>query len=555
MPTAICSATKRAGRSTTAARSSPAAARCSSAGRGSRSPIGCSRRPSSTSTSTRRAKAESFPDVDAARRRTTTRIDVSRLRVSATSHEPAGSVAFTPRRRHVHAASRSTRRVPGHPAVGNRAASKGGGVRASGGAGAVRLLAEEPRQGLRRVAQRRRRFVGRRRARSSDGAVRRPRAWVASRFAEKAARDVPTLTCRARDVDARLRRRASKLVRRAAHVRLPGDAQQRRGDAACRAKTVAEAVGAEFIEWNIDAMVDQYVDTVSQAVGRELDLGTRRRRAAEHSGPRPRPGHLAAGESARRAAADDEQPQRSGRRLRHDGRRHVRRPRADRRHRQGVSARLAEVDGNDRAGRHRPAAGAGGRQRPAADRRAAPAGGRPDRRSRPHAVPRAGRDRAGGDPRQAAARRSVSKRCGRSFRSTTRRRLGAWVERFFRLWCRNQWKRERYAPSFHLDDENLDPKTWCRFPILNSGFERELAELREHLRRSSEAKPRAAEARRAKLLDIGTLAPHSASTTGLLETLLPALRLELSASGGRRLPCRRTGIASRACLRACSETP
>ncbi len=56
-----------------------------------------------------------------------------------------------------------------------------------------------------------------------------------------------------------------------------------------------------------------------------------------------------------------------------------------------------------------------------------------------------------------------------------------WVERFFRLWCRNQWKRERYAPSFHLDDENLDPKTWCRFPILSGGFERELAELREYV--------------------------------------------------------------------------
>jgi len=60
--------------------------------------------------------------------------------------------------------------------------------------------------------------------------------------------------------------------------------------------------------------------------------------------------------------------------------------------------------------------------------------------------------------------------------------LAAWVERFFRLWCRNQWKRERYAPSFHVDDENLDPKTWCRFPILSGGFERELAELRAHLR-------------------------------------------------------------------------
>ncbi|MBX3127833.1 MAG: NAD(+) synthase [Polyangiaceae bacterium] len=53
-----------------------------------------------------------------------------------------------------------------------------------------------------------------------------------------------------------------------------------------------------------------------------------------------------------------------------------------------------------------------------------------------------------------------------------------WVERFFRLWSRNQWKRERYAPSFHVDDANLDPKTWCRFPILSGGFERELAQLR-----------------------------------------------------------------------------
>jgi NAD+ synthase (glutamine-hydrolysing) len=57
--------------------------------------------------------------------------------------------------------------------------------------------------------------------------------------------------------------------------------------------------------------------------------------------------------------------------------------------------------------------------------------------------------------------------------------LQLWIARFFRLWARNQWKRERYAPSFHLDDENLDPKTWCRFPILSGGFERELRELEE----------------------------------------------------------------------------
>jgi NAD+ synthase (glutamine-hydrolysing) len=55
--------------------------------------------------------------------------------------------------------------------------------------------------------------------------------------------------------------------------------------------------------------------------------------------------------------------------------------------------------------------------------------------------------------------------------------LKVWTKRFFQLWSRNQWKRERYAPSFHLDDQNLDPKTWCRFPILSGGFAEELKDL------------------------------------------------------------------------------
>jgi len=52
-----------------------------------------------------------------------------------------------------------------------------------------------------------------------------------------------------------------------------------------------------------------------------------------------------------------------------------------------------------------------------------------------------------------------------------------WIIKFFTLWCRNQWKRERYAVSFHYDDENLDPKTWCRWPVLSSGLIEELKEL------------------------------------------------------------------------------
>ena len=65
---------------------------------------------------------------------------------------------------------------------------------------------------------------------------------------------------------------------------------------------------------------------------------------------------------------------------------------------------------------------------------------------------------------------------------TSAQQLGVWTIRFFRLWCRNQWKRERYAPGFHLDDESLDPKTWCRFPILSGGYNYEIKKLEEHLK-------------------------------------------------------------------------
>jgi NAD+ synthase (glutamine-hydrolysing) len=67
--------------------------------------------------------------------------------------------------------------------------------------------------------------------------------------------------------------------------------------------------------------------------------------------------------------------------------------------------------------------------------------------------------------------------------------LATWIERFFRLWCKNQWKRERIAPSFHLDDRNVDPRSWCRFPILSGGFERELAELRAYVAAGKAERP------------------------------------------------------------------
>ena len=55
--------------------------------------------------------------------------------------------------------------------------------------------------------------------------------------------------------------------------------------------------------------------------------------------------------------------------------------------------------------------------------------------------------------------------------------LKDYVKKFYKLWAANQWKRERLAPSFHLDDLNVDPRSWLRFPILSGGFKSELAEL------------------------------------------------------------------------------
>lgn len=55
--------------------------------------------------------------------------------------------------------------------------------------------------------------------------------------------------------------------------------------------------------------------------------------------------------------------------------------------------------------------------------------------------------------------------------------LRAWVKKFFRMFARSQWKRERFAPSFFLDDYSLDPRTWHRFPVLSGGYEKELGEL------------------------------------------------------------------------------
>ena len=55
--------------------------------------------------------------------------------------------------------------------------------------------------------------------------------------------------------------------------------------------------------------------------------------------------------------------------------------------------------------------------------------------------------------------------------------LKKYIKTFFQLFARNQWKRERTAPSFHFDDYSLDASLWLRFPILSNNFEEEIDNL------------------------------------------------------------------------------
>ena len=55
--------------------------------------------------------------------------------------------------------------------------------------------------------------------------------------------------------------------------------------------------------------------------------------------------------------------------------------------------------------------------------------------------------------------------------------LKKFIKTFFDLLGKNQWKRERTAPSFHFDDYSLDSALWFRFPILSKNFKEELKKL------------------------------------------------------------------------------
>jgi NAD+ synthase (glutamine-hydrolysing) len=247
------------------------------------------------------------------------------------------------------------------------------------------------------------------------------------------------------------------------------------------ARGVAEALGGEFIEFDVDALVQQYIALGAQAESRPLnwetdDLALQNIQARARS-----PGvWLLANLRGSLLVATSNRSEAAVGYATMDG---------------DTSGGISPIAGIDKAFLRRwlvwyeqqgpegigplAALGSVNRQEPTAELRPTAAGQTDEADLMPYELLDAIERAAIRDKRSPL---EVFQIMQADFPKYTVEQLLAWVERFFRLWCRNQWKRERYAPSFHVDDENLDPKTWCRFPILSGGFERELAELRAYVK-------------------------------------------------------------------------
>ncbi len=243
------------------------------------------------------------------------------------------------------------------------------------------------------------------------------------------------------------------------------------------ARGLAEAIGAEFHEFDVEPLVRGYEAVVAAALGRPLDWA-RDDVARQNVQARARsPGAwMLANLTGKLLVSTSNRSEAAVGYATMDG---------------DTSGGIAPIAGIDKAYLRRwlqwlevagpeglgpvPALAAVNAQAPTAELRPAAAGQTDEADLMPYDV----LDRA---ERHAIRDRlgpvEVWRRLEADFPAHDPRQLARWTEKFFTLWSRNQWKRERYAPSFHVDDENLDPKTWCRFPILSGGYARELAELR-----------------------------------------------------------------------------
>jgi NAD+ synthase (glutamine-hydrolysing) len=250
------------------------------------------------------------------------------------------------------------------------------------------------------------------------------------------------------------------------------------------ARAVAAAISAEFLELDVDPLVLQYVAMISGAVGRELtwqqdDVALQNIQARVRA-----PGvWLLANLKGALLLATSNRSEAAVGYATMDG---------------DTCGSLSPIAGIDKAFLRRwlswlqhtgpeggvaiPALDAVTVQEPTAELRPPAAGQTDERDLMPYPVLDAVEEAAIRD-RQAPLEVLATLRA--RFPEHDEALLGQWIERFFLLWCRNQWKRERYAPAFHVDDRNLDPRSWCRFPILSGGFARELELLRRHLATSA----------------------------------------------------------------------
>ena len=338
--------------------------------------------------------------------------------------------------------------------VGIGPARQGRGVHPGGGVGAVRLPAQEPLAGIRGQPQRRGRFLGRRLPGGADGRTGPRASWATRRFRGRW-RYIPGLA----EAQTTREQRCARLL----HCVYQATRNSSQATRAGR-HGVAEALGGRSVLPGDRRLVEGYVSGIERALGRKLTWETddialqniqARVRGAERLALANVKNALLLATSNRSEAAVGYATM--------DG---------------DTCGGLSPIAGIDKAfllrwlawletrGARRACtrSRAGRRQRsrppPSCGRRVACQTDEDD--LMPYAVldaiERAAiRDKQpprGGLPLVRAAVPAVRRRSSCTL----------WVERFFRLWCRNQWKRERYAPSFHLDDENLDPKTWCRFP-------------------------------------------------------------------------------------------
>ena len=221
----------------------------------------------------------------------------------------------------------------------------------------------------------------------------------------------------------------------------------------------------EFFQFDVDRVVNDYIGMVSRAIGRELtwqhdDVALQNIQARARS-----PGvWLLANLRGRLLASTSNRSEAAVGYATMDG---------------DTSGGISPIAGIDKAFLRRwlrwlettgpqglgpiPALHAVNVQEPTAELR--PASAKPNRRSGLNALRIARRHRTSGDSRQAQPDGSVQ--ADANAIPAILRPSNCWIgwNDFFACGVAINGSAERYAPSFHVDDENLDPKTWCRFPF------------------------------------------------------------------------------------------